>query len=182
MQRYARSLDQPWMIWFAISLHLVYGSALIIWPATTTALAILGGFDHLIAAFGATATGCILFGFASIAAIGVSFEQRLGKAPAILLLMPQYSLLLYAFTASIVTITQGMEVHSRSGGIVEVMRELIFIGVAPICLTAVWHTAAILARIAQPVTKDERIAMLRGEINRLTSELRQAKQLEDDVE
>lgn len=146
-----RFLYQPPMIWYAITLHWLYGGGLILAPRSQT-LAILGGFQQFIDPLGTTGTGILLITVATIAAIGLLIDGFFGIMSRLLLLtslLPQYMILLFALVTGLYKIAFGLEVFSQTQGTnIKVDDALVIIGLGPICLAALWHSVAIIIRIA----------------------------------
>lgn len=167
------------MIWYAISLHYMYGFLLLFGPEKLQAVAILGGFDALLKNIGLTATAILLIAVATIAVFGLLAERRISESWSIACLFPQYIVLLLALTNSIVIILDDFYVESaRTGEMVRVPWVTLVYAVGPIALAAFWHTFAILYRIKigrKEREDEEYIQKLRDRVTELEVQLYQVR-------
>jgi len=130
----------PYIIWWAILVHITWGIALIIEPAIAP-LAILVGL-HWILALGIseTITGITLITAAILAACSMMLGNRLSRQNSLLMLLPQYSILIAAFISDLQSIITG-NVAGR-----EVDHLVLFTVLAPLLIAAILHTIAIIER------------------------------------
>lgn len=163
--------NKPWMIWFAISLHLLYGLGLIIWPSINV-VAIIGGFQHLLEWFGKTGCGVVLTFVAVAAIVGLYLENRVTRWIGIILLMPQYIVLLLALFSGLILLIDGFYfTSSTTGQTTKLPAYTVIAGIGPICLAAFWHTLAILSKIFNNENEDiKTIELLRNRILELERE------------
>jgi hypothetical protein len=161
-------IRQPWMIWYAITLHFLYGSLLLI-DEQNSSLALLGGFQHMLEPFGRVATGLTLIVAAALAVLGLAIEQH-HKPKAIVLgcLFPQYAIMLTAMFSSVELFFEGIKTAQGQ----DISLTIVLFAVGPIALTAFWHSAAILEKLTRPTNPDDEIAKLRKRIIDLELERR----------
>lgn len=130
----------PYIIWWAIAVHFAWGIALLLDPAVTPVVILVG--LHWIIAFGidGPTLGLLLLIAAAPATISLVAGMRLSNLVSFLLLMPQYALLVAAFVSDAQSITTGL-VAGR-----EVDRLVLFIALWPTMIAAALHSLAIVER------------------------------------
>lgn len=159
------------MIYYAISIHYLYGYAILALNDEVQLIAILGGFHTLIQDFGATPIAITMIVVATIALLGILFEKKIGRIATIGTLMPQYILLFYAFMTSISSMIFGLDVMT-SQGIRTIQGPIVLAGVGPIALTAFWHTLAIFQRILTNNDQEMEVELLQRRIVELELQVR----------
>lgn len=133
-------MSTPYIIWWAIAVHVAWGVGLFFDP-TLRSIAILGGLHWLIA-FGISEQllGTVLVVAACAAAAGLLLGHRLSNGPALLLLLPQYALLV----ASVVSDAQS--IITGTIGDRPIDRTLLFTALWPVIVAGLLHTIAISER------------------------------------
>lgn len=140
----------PWMLWWIVGVHFVWGWGLLFQPQLLGRIVVLIGVDW-IAQLGVSTTvlAIILLSVSILAATGLLLERRLhnlspGKALTILALTlcPQYFIVLAALLSDLNTILAG----EFQGQKIETW--LLLCALAPVVFGALLHTAAILERYA----------------------------------
>jgi hypothetical protein len=134
------SPTRPYIIWWAIIVHVAWGIALISDPSIAP-VAILVGL-HWILGLGVQAPmlGGILIGAALLAMWSLVADTRLANHVSLLLLLPQYALLVAAFIS---------DAQSVGSGVVDgndVDRLLLLVVLCPVMIAAVLHSVAIIER------------------------------------
>lgn len=131
---------QPYMIWWAILVHLAWGIALILDPSVAPVAILLG--LHWILTLGVTGVtlGLLLLAAALLATWSLLAGRRLSNTMSLLLLMPQYALLVAALIADAQSTVTG-DVDGR-----EIDRMLLFTVLCPVMIAALLHSAAIVER------------------------------------
>lgn len=137
-----RTYSPPYIIWWAIGLHLLWGTMLIVRPSIGD-LAVLAGLDHVLTTgIPHQVAGAILLVAALLAAYGLLNERRFQNRTSLALLLPQYFFLLVAFFGDIQTVIVG-EVAGRA-----VDRVILLTVLGPVVIAASLHTLAIYERHA----------------------------------
>ena len=135
-------MRRPWIIWWAIALHLAWGFALIA-NSSVFPLAIFVGLHWVRPlGIGAVTVGVLLITAALAAASGLLLDTRISRRSGLLLLMPQYAILLAAFVSDTQTVVTGF-VDGR-----EIDRVILFVVLWPVMIAAVLHSLAIVERHA----------------------------------
>lgn len=130
----------PYIIWWAILVHIVWGTVLLIDPSIAP-LVILVGLHWILALGVPIATvGCVLIAAAILSTIGLVLDNKLSRRTGLLLLMPQYTILIAAFISDLQSIVIG-QVSGR-----EVDHLILFTVLAPILIAALLHSLAIIER------------------------------------
>lgn len=131
---------RPYIIYWAIAVHIAWGIALVIDPLVSPA-AILVGL-HWVVELGieGTVLGGVLLVAAGIALVSMLAGKRLSNRVSFLLLMPQYALLVAALISDVQSVLSG-QVNGR-----EVDRPLLFTALWPMIVAATLHTVAIIER------------------------------------
>ena len=130
----------PWIIWWAIAMHLAWGFAIAV-DASVLPVAILVGLHWLVALhIGGVALGILLIVAALLAAGSLLLGHRLSNRLSLALLLPQYALLVAAVIADIQSIASG----KVDGNPVD--RLLLFTALWPVMIAAVLHSFAIFER------------------------------------
>lgn len=136
------SFSRPisFMIWWAILVHLAWGIALIVDPGVLP-IGILVGL-HWLAALGLNGLllGLMLIVAASVAAVGLMLGHRVPNYASLLMLMPQYALLIASFISDAQSCISG-SVDGR-----DVDRIVLFVALWPIMVAAMLHSLAIIER------------------------------------
>lgn len=129
-----------YIIWWAIGVHLAWGVALIVDPAVGPA-AILVGL-HWVIALGISGQllGMFLIVAALLAAVSLLYTSRLSNIEALVMLLPQYALLVAAFVSDAQSIANGILLDKP------IDRLLLFTALFPVMLAALLHSAAIIER------------------------------------
>lgn len=166
------SSSPPLLITYVISLHMMWGAALLGWPEFAMPLALLGGFDDIIDIIGAQATGAVLISFALIAWAGLVVERKIPlncRLWALLALMPQYAIALFAALASASTIIGGSIFSQSQQAEIEVPRVLLVIGTGPLIISGLLHTWAVLVKLAylNPATEMAYLYMRLAELQKV---------------
>lgn len=144
-----RVLNLPFVICYAISLHVLYGAVLVL-AHIPQSVGLLGGFDWLLDLFGEDAAGGVLLLVAAIAALGLVLETRLSRPQLFFTLVPQYAVLLYALVTGTEKMLVGFEIYSETQqAMIEVPQATVIAAIGPICLAAFWHTWAFIAMMAR---------------------------------
>ena len=131
-----QGMRRSWIIWFAIALHLIYGTALLVEPGARTLSGIFG-VERFVQSTGLTSA--LFVGSALAAAWGVlTFNHR--SMWSIMMMMPQQVLLLLSAGTAMETIITGT--FPSSGATMATMRAIP--GFAPIVLSAAFHNLGIL--------------------------------------
>lgn len=158
--QYGRSLQEegiplrsepPFMLWWIVGVHMAWALGLVFEPITLSAIALVG-LDWLVEyGLGADFIALILASFAILAAIGLLFEKwmrenlkpRVAMAVLATCLVPQYFLVIIAFTSDI-SILLDSDYRSTAGSPIAswVLITILF----PVVWGAMLHTAAILLR------------------------------------
>lgn len=130
----------PHIIWLAIIVHVAWGVALLVDPSIAPVVILVG--LHWVMGLGVNAQvlGVLLLAAAALAAFGLIEEHRLSNRTELLMLMPQYALLLAALFSDVQTIWTGY-VGDR-----EIDRLLLFTVLVAVMAMAVLHSAAIVER------------------------------------
>lgn len=132
-----------YILWWAIGVHAVWGVALLIDPGAGP-LVILVGL-HWMVAIGVTdgPLGGVLLAAAILASISLVQEERFSNRVALLLLMPQYMLLVGAMLADSWTIATG----SIAGR--DYDRIILLVALWPMIIGGILHSGAIIERHLQ---------------------------------
>lgn len=135
----------PYVIWWAIFVHMAWGIALV-YDSTITPLVVLVGL-HWVSLLGIDSVelGYVLIVAAIMATVGILAENRLPNRICFLLLLPQYALLVAAFVSDTQTIVVG-EITNTSGVVINVDRLVLFTVLCPVMIAAVLHSFAIIER------------------------------------
>lgn len=130
----------PWMIWWAIALHIVWG-VLLLTDSNTARLAILVGLNRLIdLGISDTIVAIIIITAALIATFGLLTEGKMPWRWSLCFLMPQYAVVMQALLSALYSVYEG-EVMDR-----QIDRDILVAVLAAIILGAVFHSASILER------------------------------------
>lgn len=133
--------SQPWIIWWAVAVHVAWGVALLVDPSAATPAVILVGLHWIIALdVEGPRLGIALLLAAVLALISLVADNRLSNRVSFLLLMPQYGLLVAAFLSDSQSVYSGV-VAGRS-----VDRLLLFTALWPTMIAAALHSVAIVER------------------------------------
>lgn len=161
-----RIFAQPFMIWYAVSLHLLYGSVLA-FSDVPTLVALLGGFDWLLDLAGAKVSGVFLILVSLIAAGGLLLESKIPRKASLGCMLPQYIVLLYALVSGLEKIFFGFSIYSETQQTwIHVPYPSLLAGIGPICLAAIWHTFALLGRVANYPNQGDKQEMLQAHLSR----------------
>lgn len=136
---------QPWMIWWAIAVHTSWGIALLKEPALSR-LGILVGIDRYVdAGVPARVLGSILLVAAVMAATGLILDghHKLAKGPSLLMLAPQYLILISALTTDLQTVFSA-SFHGQPVG-----RTIVIVILGPVIAAALLHSVAIWERYSR---------------------------------
>lgn len=135
-----RTAHVPWIIWWAVGLHTVWGSALLLGGQSITRLIALVGLQEYEAlGIPPELLGVILI-ICSFMAVCSLVRDTLSNRVAFLLLLPQYSVLVLAFLSDAWAIATGQV----SGQTVD--RILLLVLLWPVLFAGVLHTLAIIER------------------------------------
>lgn len=136
-----KPMSRPYIIWWAIAVHIAWGIALIIDPSVTPVVILVG--LHWVIARGVEgpSLGVALLLAASFALVSLLAGKRLSNAVSFILLMPQYGLLLAALFSDTLSIYAG-----EVGGGRQVDRMLLFTALWPTMIAGVLHSLAIIER------------------------------------
>lgn len=131
---------RPYIIWWAIAVHIAWGIALLVDPYVAP-VAILVGL-HWVIDFGieGATLGVALLIAATLAMVSLLAAKRLSNGVAFLLLMPQYALLVAAFVSDLQSVVSG-QVAGR-----DIDRPLLFTALWPMVVAALLHSVAIVER------------------------------------
>lgn len=130
-----------YIIWWAIFVHLAWGSALMLDPGIVPVVILVG--LHWIVALGLSgpSLGLLLVVAAIAAAISLILDRRqISNTKALLLLLPQYALLVAAFVSDTQSVLTGQVAGQQ------VDRLLLFTVLWPVMVAALLHTLAIIQR------------------------------------
>lgn len=135
-----RDFTRPYIIWWAILLHVVWGVSILFRPSIIT-LGILVGINRLTdVGLSSMQVGSVLLIAALLALIALILDHRIPRHISISLLAPQYFILVLAFISDIEVLYYG-EVRNQS-----VDRIVLFTVLFPVMIGAVLHTLAIYER------------------------------------
>lgn len=136
----AHGVRIPWIIVWAIAVHLAWGCALMLDPGIVPIVILVG--LHWIIALGVTGPilGAVLVAAAILAAVGLLLDSRISSRMSLLMLMPQYALLVAALVSDAQSVVTGL-VDGRP-----IDRVLLFTALWPVMIAAVLHSAAIVER------------------------------------
>lgn len=131
----------PYIIVWAIAVHLVWGIALLTDPGVVSAIILVG--LHWLIALGVDGPqlGLALIIAAGAAVVSLALGTRLSNLVSFLLLMPQYAILVAAFVSDAQSIVTGSVSPGR-----DVDRLLLFTALWPTMAAAALHSAAIIER------------------------------------
>lgn len=131
---------RPYIIIWAIAVHIAWGIALLVDPYVAP-VAILVGL-HWVIDLGVegSALGVALLFAAVLALISLLADKRLSNRVSFLLLMPQYALLVAAFISDLQSVVEG-QVAGRN-----IDRPLLFTALWPMVVAALLHSVAIVER------------------------------------
>jgi hypothetical protein len=144
--------DPPFMLWWIVLVHGTWAVGLQFEPKILSQLVALIGLDWLLEwGISPQILSCVLGSFAILAAGGLIFEERIrerfGPDTALsligLCLLPQYFLVLIAFTSDLATL---LDPHYVTAGGNPVPTWTLICALAPIIWGATLHTATILQR------------------------------------
>lgn len=144
--------EPPFMLWWIVGVHIVWCFGLLFEPVVLTSAIALVGLDWLVEwGIGPQALAFLLGGFAVMAAIGLLGEgwarthlrPRVAMGVLAGLLMPQYFLVLIAFTSDL-SILLDPDYRSASG--MPIASWILITILFPVVWGALLHTAAILLR------------------------------------
>lgn len=130
----------PWMLWWAVGLHLVWAFVLVAFPETATLAVIVGLHPFLELGLTPDLVGIALFVAAALAGLGLVLETRIGLQATLAFLAPQYLILVIAFVSDVYLFVAG-EYQGR-----RIDRETILVILWPLAWGALLHTLAILDR------------------------------------
>lgn len=130
----------PWIIWLAIVVHIAWGYALLVDPSIAPVVILVGLHWVLALGINAQVLGVLLIVAATLAAVGLVEDHRFSNRTALLMLMPQYALLLAAF------FSDAQSVWTGYAGDREIDRLLLFTVLVTVMAMAVLHSAAIVER------------------------------------
>lgn len=143
--------EPPFMLWWIVGVHMAWALGLVFEPQTLSVIALVGLNWLGEYGLGADSIAFVLATFAIMAATGLIFEKRMREnlsprlAMAILAicLVPQYFLVLIAFTSDI-SILLDPDYRSATGAPIAswILITILF----PVVWGAMLHTAAILLR------------------------------------
>lgn len=133
---------QPWMLWWAVGLHFIWGWALLVRP-TAGNLTVFVGLNRLVTDVGISSTilGLFLIVASLLAAAGLLLEGKIPRL-ALVSLLPQYALLLIALLSDLEVVVTAK--NPATGQYVD--RVLIISIIGPLMWAAILHTFAILER------------------------------------
>lgn len=130
----------PWMLWWAIFVHIIWGVTLELYPTYIESLVVFGGLSPLVDILGPKFAGALLISAALIASFGLVNEGRLGLLNTLLTLAPQYFLLLVTICYDWYLLWSG-EYMDR-----EIHRSIIIVVLAALQIGAIFHTLNIMER------------------------------------
>lgn len=137
------SQNRPYIIWWAIAVHIAWGITLIVNP-NVLPVAVLVGL-HWVVNLGVSGPvlGIILICCAVLAVASLVLDKRLSNLLSLYLLLPQYALLVAAFISD----TQSVFAGSVDGR--QIDQTVLFIVLWPIMIAAILHSLAIIERHAR---------------------------------
>lgn len=156
MNRISRA---PLIIVYAIALHLLYGF-LLLTHEVPPAVGLIGGYDWLLDFAGPESAGMFLIVMATMAAVALAFGNRVNRLESAALLLPQYSVQLYAFLSGAAKILTGFDVVNSQGVVVSVPFATIAAALGPIMIAAALHTIALAVRFADPFYDYDRAELI----------------------
>lgn len=132
---------RPYIIIWAIAVHIAWGVALLVDPAAAPAVILIG--LHWMISYGVDGPGLgvALLLAAGLALLGLLLGRRLSNLKALALLMPQFALLVAALISDSQSVFTGVLPDGR-----EVDRVLLFTALWPTMIAAVLHSVAIVER------------------------------------
>lgn len=133
----------PWMIVWAIGVHLMWGIGLWVNDQVAT-LVLLVGLNHFIdeAHISPHLLGSLIALAALLAIIGLFLEGSASPRTVLALLLPQYGLMIVALLSDSIILVHGLK---TSAG-VPIDRVLLFTILGPMMFAALLHTASIIER------------------------------------
>ncbi len=141
----------PWMIVWAIGVHVMWGVAL--WTNKQAAsLVLLVGLNHFIddAHISARILGSALVIAALLAIVGIAIEGIAKPRTILAFLLPQYGLMIVALLSDAWIMCHGLK--SAQG--VEINRVLLMTILGPMMLAAALHTLSIIERFVLEPRRD----------------------------
>lgn len=134
-------MNRPFIIWWAIAVHIMWGLALLVDPTATPAVILIG--LHWVTALGVEGAwlGMALLIVAVMALASLIAGKRLSNAVSLGLLMPQFALLVAAFFSDAQSSITGGLPDGR-----QVDQVVLFTALWPTMVAAVLHSFAILER------------------------------------
>lgn len=144
--------EPPFMLWWIVGVHFVWCLGLLFEPVVLKSAIALVGLDWLIDwGLSAHALAVVLGGFAIMAAIGLLAEgwfrthlrPHIAMAAMATLLLPQYFLVLIAFTSDLSVL---LDPDYRSASGMPIASWILITVLFPVVWGALLHTAAILLR------------------------------------
>lgn len=132
----------PWMIVWAIGVHIMWGLGLLLRP-TTESLLILVGLNRLIdQGIPPHMLGYGLVLASMLAGLGLACERRIRMRYALAMLLPQYGLMITAFLSDLEVFFNATNPVTQA----HIDRVLIMIVLGPMMLAAALHTLSIIER------------------------------------
>lgn len=132
------------MIYWAILVHVAFGIALLINPGVSAAVILVG--LHWLVRLGVEGPtlGIALLLAAGVALVSLVLDRRLSNRTALLLLMPQFALLVAAFISDVQSVVTGVLPDGR-----KVDELVLFVALCPMMFAALLHSFAIVERHSQ---------------------------------
>lgn len=131
----------PLILWWATLVHFGLGVAVLLDNQASVVLIIVG-LQDVTKPFTPSGTGILLITFATIAALGLIFEERLSRKSVIASLFPQYVLLIASFISNSFLIIGGYQ--NSSGN--EIPTSVLFCALWAPMVGAILHTFGIVER------------------------------------
>lgn len=133
----------PWMIVWALGVHVIWGIGLLFRDQTTSILLLVGLNKFLdLELFSHQVFGVFLILVAFLALVGLLSESHIPPKRTLALLLPQYCLMLVAF----LTDFQAIIVSENPVTGVHIDRLLMVVILGPMMLAAILHTLSIIER------------------------------------
>lgn len=132
----------PWMILWAIGVHILWAVALLIRPSIVNLVILVGLNRFTDSGLSPSALAVILILAASSALIGLSLEDKVKPRTCLLMLMSQYFLMIAAMLSDMEVIINSRNPMTGT----HIDRVLLITLLGPMVLAAFLHTASILER------------------------------------
>lgn len=134
-------MPRPYIIVWAIAVHIVWGFALLVDPTATPAVILIGLHWVTALGVGGPLLGLLLLAVAVLALVSLIAGERLSNLISLGLLMPQFSLLVAAFFSDAQSSFTGVLPDGR-----QVDQIVLFTALWPTMVAAVLHSIAIVER------------------------------------